>query len=681
MGEPAERDLARRLLRSGLLDPGELRADTAWRIGRYEVRGPLGRGATSEVFLARDPLLDRLVALKLLGPEVPPVRFEREMKLLAALDHPAIVRVLDAGLHDDRPYVVMDYVGERTLDGADLPLEEVVAALERAARACHYAHERGIVHRDLKPANVLLGPEGAVVADFGVAKLLDPSKDLTAPGALVGTPAYMAPEQLRGEAIGPWTDVYALGVMLYEALCGRLPHSGDGPLALLGGALGDDPPRPPRDFRPELPPALERVALRALAKRPAERHESALEFAQALRAWRRGTPSGGETDAPRSAGEGRPSRTAWVACAVLALLAAGGVWLRGRATAQRAPALPAASPRDAAQGTSPSARAPAERPPRSASARARGSTSAPLPSRPAFSESPEPAPSRPAPSGFSETAPQDPTDGERRPPAGEASTPGEAAARSPTNSSAALPGEASDPPPGPPAQAGGIEPSPGAARPDSSGPADDAPGPGPAAPSAEALRAEALRHLKTARVPADFLAALRLAADAVYAAPEDRIACHLLGKCCRVLVHHLFVDALDANALRELGRLLPRVESIARPRAAAHSQRRRAWGDALTLRAALDPRHDLSAATAVLGPLAKSQPEDGEVWVSLATLGLVALRAKPSGTPELWATTRRAVSLAEARIRPRPDPEVTVLREQLALLEKARGDSKEPRRK
>jgi predicted Ser/Thr protein kinase len=333
-----DREFAERVLGSGFLQAGELEAEDTWALGRYQVQGPLGRGATSEVLLAQDPLLGRQVAIKVLSPTVyGAARFEREMQVLAALKHEAIVEIYDGGVHGGRPFFVMEYVGGRSLDGANLSLRERVVVLERVARACGYAHGRGVVHRDLKPANILLGEDGAVVADFGLAKLADDDSGLTRPGTLVGTVAYMAPEQVKaGEGeIGPATDVYALGAMLYEFLCGRLAHEATDVRAFLRNLTSDDPPARPTSIRPDASAALETVAMRALAKRPGDRYPSAVALADALGDWLTAgkDSSSGRAPAPGAEAHSPAVAGALIGLALLALVSIGIVLL-GRPRAQ-----------------------------------------------------------------------------------------------------------------------------------------------------------------------------------------------------------------------------------------------------------------------------------------------------------------------------------------------------------
>ncbi len=264
------------------------------RVGRYRVLRRLGAGAMGVVYLAHDPVLDRDVALKL--PRVPPdaphlaERFVREGRAAARLHHPNICPVYDAGESDGTPYLAMRYVAGAPLTAAlppPLPPRQAADVVRRLALAVQGAHDQGVVHRDIKPANVLV-PDGGyepVLTDFGLARRLADDTRATEPGVVLGAPGYMAPEQARGDpdAVGPLSDVYSLGVVLYELLTGRLPFEGPSH-AVLDQVAHAEPP-PPSQFRPGLDRALEGAVLRALAKRPEDRFASMAAFADALAGW------------------------------------------------------------------------------------------------------------------------------------------------------------------------------------------------------------------------------------------------------------------------------------------------------------------------------------------------------------------------------------------------------------
>ncbi len=265
------------------------------RIGPYRLIEKLGQGAMAQVYRASDPA-GREVALKvlyphLIGDEGFVGRFRREAEAAAQLDHPRIVRVLDHGSESDLHYLAMELVAGPSLRawlaGRSRPLavEEAVSLVGNLADAVAYAHSRGVVHRDLKPGNVLLRggqPDDPVLTDFGIARMVDATV-ATASGVTLGTPVYMAPEQGQGQPGDARSDVYALGVILYELLTGAPPFEADSPYALILRHIHTPPP-PPRTLRPDLPPALEAVILRSLEKDPASRYPDAASFAAALRA-------------------------------------------------------------------------------------------------------------------------------------------------------------------------------------------------------------------------------------------------------------------------------------------------------------------------------------------------------------------------------------------------------------
>jgi tetratricopeptide (TPR) repeat protein/predicted Ser/Thr protein kinase len=319
------RDLASRVLEAGLLKGGDLVESAPSRFGRYEILREIGQGGGGRVYLARDPELGREVAVKILdrGAFAQPERFRREREILAALRHPNIVAIFDAGAHDGRPYFAMEYASGRSLAEAKLPLADAVRVLEQVALACHAAHEKGVVHRDLKPANILLA-DRPLVADFGIAKTA--GAELTETGQTLGTPHYMSPEQAEGREVDTRTDVYSLGVMLYEALAGRRPFLGTAVLEIARQVVHDEPPRP-RALNPAAPRDLELVALRAMAKRPGDRYPTAEAFARDLAAWREGRPVSarppGLRERAASLARRHPRKALVFAGALLALLAVG----------------------------------------------------------------------------------------------------------------------------------------------------------------------------------------------------------------------------------------------------------------------------------------------------------------------------------------------------------------------
>ncbi len=263
------------------------------RVGRYRVVKKLGQGGMASVYLAEDAQLDRPVALKvplLKGDDQASTRqrFLREAQAAAKLRHANICPVYDVGEADGVPYLTMAYVEGRPLSdflrGKALPERQAILLVRKLALALQEAHERGVVHRDLKPSNVMIDHrKEPVVMDFGLAQRVDTKGiRLTQEGAVLGTPAYMSPEQAGGEvaAMGPRCDVYGLGVMLYEMLTGRLPF--EGPIGVVFAQVLTKEPEAPSSLRPGLDPRLEAVCLKAMAKKPADRFASMKDFATAL---------------------------------------------------------------------------------------------------------------------------------------------------------------------------------------------------------------------------------------------------------------------------------------------------------------------------------------------------------------------------------------------------------------
>jgi serine/threonine protein kinase len=266
-------------------------------LGRYQIVGRLGHGAMGAVYLARDPQLDREVALKVPrfapGDDALRGRFLREAHVLAALHHPNICPIYDVGTHDDMPFLTMAYLPGGSLAQRlhDRKLTQTAAAelIHTLALALAEVHDRGIIHRDLKPANILFGARGEpVIVDFGLARRAGAADiRLTGAGSILGTPAYMAPEQAGGDqaAVGPACDIYSLGVILYELLSGRLPFEGS--LLEVLERIRTRPADPVTRHRPDVHPALDAVCRKALAKRPADRFTDIRDLAMALDAYLR----------------------------------------------------------------------------------------------------------------------------------------------------------------------------------------------------------------------------------------------------------------------------------------------------------------------------------------------------------------------------------------------------------
>jgi hypothetical protein len=288
-------------------------------LGSCRIERRLGVGGMSAVYLAQQERPRRHVAVKVLRPQLLAdarqwplflARFRREADATAALDHANIVPIYEFGEQDDLAYLVMPYLPDGSLAEllarqGPLPIPQALAYVDQIANALDYAHQHGIVHRDVKPSNLLLHPDGRLLlADFGIARPLDQrdlpelalasdaedNGGLTVGGVTLGTPDYMAPEQIRGERVGPAADVYALGIVTFAALAGRAPFGG-GPTAQVLGRQLNDPPPPLRSVRPDAPARLEEVIFWALAKDANDRPASAGAFAQALRDGSRGVAS------------------------------------------------------------------------------------------------------------------------------------------------------------------------------------------------------------------------------------------------------------------------------------------------------------------------------------------------------------------------------------------------------
>ena len=305
--------------------------------GRYRLLEPLGRGAMSSVWLAHDDELERRVAVKMLAPSADRARFEREARAAAALSHPNICSLYDYGESDGRPYMVLEYLPngsleERLRDGPLSDDETLRLATEIAAGLAH-AHERGLVHRDLKPANVLFDSEDrAKIADFGIARM-GGSGTLTEAGTVLGTASYISPEQASGQPAGPASDVYSFGVILFRMLTGRLPFVSTNAMELVR-MHRDDPPPSVGDFRSDAPAGLESLAAAALAKDPADRPADGAAVLRELRGQGGDTTMllppaelPGSADATQVLRPVRPprrrARRLWLVLLVLVLLAGG----------------------------------------------------------------------------------------------------------------------------------------------------------------------------------------------------------------------------------------------------------------------------------------------------------------------------------------------------------------------
>ncbi len=333
--------------------------------GRYRLEGRLGYGGMSTVHLALDLRLERQVAVKLLAEHLAEdptfiSRFQREAQAAARLVHPNIVQVFDSGQDEStgQYYIVMEYIegqscAEILRDDGWVEVDEAIAIIDQACEGLHYAHRHGVVHRDVKPGNLLRAREGEVkLADFGIAKATEQSS-ITQVGSVLGTAAYLAPEQARGEEAGPRADLYALGVVTYQMISGRLPYEANSLTELALKQQQEEPPLLDTLVAAVTPQLAEAVAI-SLALDPQERYQTAREMGRALGDGANGIapgerPGGGRqgpaTQATTVLGGGRESERTVVAGAVTPRRPRAGAPRRQASTAQPAQSAPARSPR------------------------------------------------------------------------------------------------------------------------------------------------------------------------------------------------------------------------------------------------------------------------------------------------------------------------------------------------
>ncbi|MDP2851817.1 MAG: protein kinase [Gallionella sp.] len=285
------------------------------QIGRYEVLGELGQGAMGIVYKAKDPLIDRVVAIKTINlglaldeKEEYEGRFYQEAKAAGRLNHPNIVTIYDVGKSGDVAYIAMEFLQGRELrdvmnDGGLLPVDQVLDIVAQVAQGLAYAHEHEIVHRDVKPSNIMVVRDGhAKITDFGIARMAS-SAVRTQTGMVLGSPKYMSPEQVMGKAIDQRSDIFSLGVMLYEMLTGQAPFNGENVNAIMYQTL-NAVPAPPNTLNPAVPEMANFIVAKALAKKLEDRYQNAKDFAVDLRACRDTLPrSGKQIDVSPAGGE------------------------------------------------------------------------------------------------------------------------------------------------------------------------------------------------------------------------------------------------------------------------------------------------------------------------------------------------------------------------------------------
>ena len=262
------------------------------KYGRYEVVKELGKGSMGMVYQAHDPQIDRLVALKVLRQdrltsEAFVQRFLKEAKTIGRLSHPNIVTVYDVGQDQGTIYIAMEFLeGEpldKTIEGRRIVVGEMVGLGIQVAGALHYAHQKGVVHRDVKPSNIILQSDGRIkITDFGIAHIEDPSASVqTQDGEILGTPASMSPEQALGRPVDGRSDLFSLGVILYELAAGQRPFRGES-LAAIFRAVTQEDPGPPEELNPSIPSSLSKIIMECLAKEPESRFETGEDLACAL---------------------------------------------------------------------------------------------------------------------------------------------------------------------------------------------------------------------------------------------------------------------------------------------------------------------------------------------------------------------------------------------------------------
>jgi serine/threonine-protein kinase len=266
--------------------------------GRYRVEARIGSGGMGEVYRGVDTVLDRTVAIKILLPQFARDanfvdRFRREAQAAARLNHPNLVGIYDSGADGETQFIVMEFIEGRTLEdfmssGGRFDVGHAVEVAEKICEALAYAHVAGVIHRDIKPANVMVTRQGEVkVMDFGIARIVAGPQTAPQTSAVLGTAAYISPEQAQGQPVDGRSDIYSLGAVVYEMLAGRPPFVGDSPVAVAYKQVNESPV-PPSQVNADVPPRLDAVVMRALAKNPANRYQTADDFRADLERARQG---------------------------------------------------------------------------------------------------------------------------------------------------------------------------------------------------------------------------------------------------------------------------------------------------------------------------------------------------------------------------------------------------------
>lgn len=399
---------------------------TGKQFGPYQIVSPLGEGGMAAVYKAYQPGIDRYVAIKVLPKHFAQdpqffERFEQEAKLLAKLQHPHILPIHDYGKSDGYTYMVMPLVEGGDLNdlltGKRFTLEETEQVVSQVGDALDYAHTQGIVHRDVKPSNILIDPRGnCLLTDFGIAKLVEGSSSLTGTGNIIGTPDYMSPEQGLGKKLDGRSDIYALGVILYEMVTGQVPYRAETPMAVVVKHI-QDPLPPPSKADPTISESVERVILKSLAKQPDDRYATPDEMVKAFQSAVQSATAAQVTkpvDDRTRLGSGFVAKTAqpapqsssnsmmmWAIIAVVVLLLLAGLVLGGLwffAGARRAAPPPAPPQQPAVQPTAtefelPTAAPPTNTPlPASTSTPVVAPTDTPVPTSPPAVEPTQPPP-------------------------------------------------------------------------------------------------------------------------------------------------------------------------------------------------------------------------------------------------------------------------------------------------